>query len=290
MIVRACKIAVVSGKGGTGKTLVSTNLAYLASKTHPTHLYDLDVEEPNDHLFFGTENASVEIVKQMVPLVQDDKCDYCGYCSEVCEFHAIITLKDRVMVFPELCHSCYACLELCPQNAIQEGFRDIGSISIITNQNLKLITGTLNVGEMATTALIDNAKRAESDSGELHIYDAPPGTSCPLIESIKGIDFLLLVGEPTPFGLHDLDLIVQMVKKMGIPMGLVINKAMPENHSLEQYGQQNQIPLLGNIPFRRDIAQAYARSELVIQTIPGMEEIFRQILDGVLVRAKGMRQ
>ena len=272
------KIAIASGKGGTGKTLVATNLAYIAANRMSVNLYDLDVEEPNSHLFIKGTPISDEDVKMMIPVVDEEICNNCGICSKICEYHAIISLADNVLVFPELCHSCYGCLEMCPEGAISEGFKSIGQINISENGNLNLVTGKLKVSESATAALISKTKKKLHNSAELNIYDSPPGSSCPVIEATKDMDYIILVGEPTPFGLHDLDLVAQTVKKLGKSFGVIVNKAVEGNSLLENYCDKNNIEIIGKINQRMDIAQNYAIGGLITNTIEGMDKIFEDIL------------
>jgi MinD superfamily P-loop ATPase len=274
-------IAMVSGKGGTGKTLIATNLAHIAAKTMTVNLYDLDVEEPNSHLFIRSTLVNSTDVKMMIPVVDAEKCNYCGICSKICEYHAIISLDKNVLVFPELCHSCYGCLELCPEGAISEGFKSIGQIEHSMTANTNLITGKLKISETATTALIKYTKKYTLPLAEINIHDAPPGSSCPVIEAMKDMDFVLLVAEPTPFGLHDVDLVVQTVKQLNIPCGLVINKAEKNNSLIEEYCKQNNIDIIGKIDQQIEIAKSYARSELISESIEGMDKIFQQILQKI---------
>jgi len=275
------KIAIASGKGGTGKTLIATNLAAVAAKSQKVKLYDLDVEEPNVALFFNQENKNVRPVEKMIPVVNEEVCDHCGICSQVCEYHAIITLANQVMVFPELCHSCYGCLEMCPLGAIEEGKKEIGQILESQSENIGFVSGLLKIGESATAALIRDTKKVDENDAQLHIYDSPPGTSCPVIEAVNEVDFVVLVGEPTPFGLHDLDLLIQVVRQLGKPFGVVINKALDEQDLITKYCQEKQIEILGKIPLQQEIARSYAQGQLVSKALPNMEELFRSILQKI---------
>ena len=218
----------------------------------------------------------------MIPVVDEEKCNYCGICSKVCEYHAIISLADNVLVFPELCHSCYGCLEMCPEGAISEGFKSIGQIIYSENKNLRLITGKLKVSESATTALINKTKKKVIIPADLNIYDSPPGSSCPVIEAMKDMDYIILVSEPTPFGLHDLDLVAQTAKQLGKSCGVIVNKAVEGNTLIENYCDQNNIEIIGKIEHRMDIAQSYAKSELISESIVGMDNIFDNMLDRIL--------
>ena len=281
--------AIASGKGGTGKTLVATNLAHIASEQINVRLFDLDVEEPNDHLFLKFENQSTKTVKNMIPFVDESLCTHCGICSKICEYHAIITLAEQVMVFPELCHSCYGCLELCPENAISEGFKEIGQITTAVNGNLSLVSGRLRVSETATTALISRTQEILPGSDSLQIYDAPPGTSCPFIETAKRADFILLVAEPTPFGLHDMDLVVQTLRQLDKTMAVIINKSEPGNTLIEDYCIEKNIEVLARIPLRDDIARTYAAGDLIIDKIPGMRDLFAELLKRLINETETVR-
>ncbi len=280
------KIAVASGKGGTGKTLIATNLANVALKKGNVALYDLDVEEPNDHLFFKSVNMQKQAVEKMIPVVDETICELNGVCSQVCEYHAIIQLADQVLVFPELCHSCYGCLEMCPSKAISEGKKEIGVIEYGTQGNLQLIGGLLKVGESATTALIRDTKKVSVKESTLHIYDAPPGTSCPVIEAVKEVDYVLLVGEPTPFGLHDLHLLAQVLQEMHKPFGVVINKAVGGNTRLEDYCSEHELEILARIPLRSDIAGNYAKSILITEVSNEMHDLFANLLETVTQKVR----
>jgi len=279
------KIAVASGKGGTGKTLVSTNLAYVASRTSKVALYDLDVEEPNCHLFFETDGEAAESVKLMIPVVDKDKCGFCGVCADVCEYNAMVTLAADVLVFPELCHSCYGCLEMCPEGAISEGFKNIGSTVVSRSGALTLVSGELAIGQPATTALVGMTKNRVRLADGIQLYDAPPGTSCPVIEAVKDADYVVLVSEPTRFGLHDLDLMVQTLRRLGKPYGVVINKARERDCSIDEYCRDNGIEVIQQIPWRKDIARDCARGRLVAETIPDVGALFETMLETLRSRS-----
>ncbi len=281
------KIAIASGKGGTGKTLISTNLARVALEKGRVCLFDLDVEEPNAHLFFQQIKQQSQAVEKMIPVVDDSICELSGVCSKVCEYHAIITLANQVMVFPELCHSCYGCLEMCPSHAISEGKKQIGQIKHGTKNGLQLVSGLLKVGESSTTALIRDVKKFPVQECEWYIYDAPPGTSCPVIETVKDLDYVVLVGEPTPFGLHDLNLLVQVLQEIGQPFGVVVNKSVPGNERIEKYCAQKDIDILAHIPLRSDIAGAYAKGQLASEVLPDMHVLFTELLETVKQKVGG---
>ncbi len=277
------KIAIASGKGGTGKTFIATNLAAVAAQTYPVKLFDLDVEEPNDHLFFKGEAAKEQVIQRMIPIVNDEICDYCGLCSEICEYNAVVTIPNKVLVFPDLCHSCYGCLELCPQKAISEGKKDIGTVSSFPHNGIDLIQGKLKLRESAVPQLIMETKKySSSDDQAFNIYDAPPGTSCPVIEAVKDMDFIILVTEPTPFGLHDMDLVVQVLKELKKPFQVVINKSGNEDALIETYCQKNKIPVLSKIPMDKAIAMTYAGGQLTVSKFPEIQNRFSEMLERII--------
>ncbi len=281
-------IGIVSGKGGAGKTLVAVNLAYTASKNRKVTLYDLDVEEPNSFLFFKGCTSDAESVKLMVPKVDDSICNSCGICSKVCEFNAIINLDSQTLVFPELCHSCYACLELCPTNAIHEDFKEIGKIRSIFYPNLTLIEGELNVSETSAPALIKEVKKRVTNNTDIKIFDSPPGTSCSVIEAIKDIDYVVVVSEPTIFGFHDFQLMVETIKTLNKDFGVIINKHTKENSTIEKYCLENRIEIIGNIPLSYEIASAYAHGNLICENNSELQNIFQNIQDFILEKVNGI--
>lgn len=271
------KIAIASGKGGTGKTFVSTNLAYILSAQYSVNLFDLDVEEPNDHLFFSQTIKDTHVVQRMIPLVNADICDHKGVCTQVCEYHAIISLANTTMVFPELCHSCYGCLELCPTHAITEGFKEIGKIHRSQTDGIGLITGELKVGESSATSLIAETKTSAKEGAKINIYDAPPGTSCPVIEAVKDMDYIALVTEPTPFGLHDLDLMAQTLDQIDRPYGVILNKAQPGNNLIGSYCNEHNIEIIASFPQDINIARAYAEGKIVSAVLPEIGSQFKAL-------------
>ena len=224
-------ISVASGKGGTGKTTVAVNLSLSIPNVQ---LLDCDVEEPNAHIFIKPKIDSKLFVSIPVPKVDKSKCNYCGRCAGVCEYNAIAVLKDNILVFSELCHGCGACSTLCPQNAIKEVDREIGLVEIGTKGDLQFGHGRLNIGEAMSPPLI-RAVKEHSNPVRTVIIDAPPGTSCPVIASIKNSDFCVLVTEPTPFGLNDLVLAVEVLRKLKIPFGVVINRSDLGNLDTHNY-------------------------------------------------------
>lgn len=271
-------ISVASGKGGTGKTTVATNLAL--SLEGDVQLLDCDVEEPNAHLFIRPEIEKTTVVSTPVPEVDMAKCTLCGKCSEICRFKAIVVIGDTVLPFPELCHSCGGCMEVCPEKAIRETTREIGIIEHGRRNGLEFAYGTLRIGEAMSPPLIRKVRDLTRPS-VVTIIDAPPGTSCPVIASMKGADFILLVTEPTPFGLHDLKLAVGAVKILGIPCGLVINRSDMGNEEVRAYAQSQNIPILMEIPFDRRIAELYSRGEVLVEALPDWKDKFRELFERI---------
>lgn len=267
-------ISIASGKGGTGKTTVATNLA--SSLGADVQLLDCDVEEPNAHLFIKPVIEMKKKVYTPVPNVDEEKCNFCKKCAEICRFKAIAVIKETVLTFPELCHSCGGCMEVCPENAITETGRELGVIEIGNRNSLSFVHGRLRVGEAMSPPLIREV-RSHTRSDQLTIIDAPPGTSCPVIAAMKGADFVLMVTEPTPFGLHDLKLAVEAVKLLEIPRGLVINRSDIGNDGVRTYAKMENLPILMEIPFDRRIAEVYSRGKLIIEEMPEWKERFKKL-------------
>ncbi|GAB6094644.1 ATP-binding protein [Desulfatiferula olefinivorans] len=272
------KISVASGKGGTGKTTVATNLAFSLGKR--AMILDCDVEEPNAHLFLNPVIETSETVSVTVPEVNMSRCTLCRKCAEICRFRAIAVVGKSVVVFPELCHSCGGCFEVCPENALNEGSRELGQVEAGRVDGLNFAMGCLRVGEAMSPPLIKNVlARVQED--RINIIDAPPGTSCPVIAAMKGSDFVLMVTEPTPFGLHDLVLAVEAVKVLGLPHGLVINRADMGDDRVRNYARQEGIPILLEIPYDRNIAECYSRGVLIAEEWPEWKEIFQEVFQKI---------
>jgi MinD superfamily P-loop ATPase len=265
------KIAIASGKGGTGKTTVAVNLA-LSLKN--VQLLDCDVEEPNAHIFLKPKINERYPVYCKIPSVNEKKCDHCGKCSEFCEFNAIAVLKDRVMIFPELCHGCMGCAMVCPKNAINERKKEIGIIEKGIGNGISFVHGKLNIGEIMSPLLISKVKD-EIDENKTAIIDVPPGTSCPIIESIYGTDYCLLVTEPTPFGLYDLKLAVETLKKLKIPFGVIINRYGIGDDRVEKYCERENIPILMKIPMDNKIAELYSKGVPFVEEMPEWKDKFQ---------------
>ena len=251
-------VSVASGKGGTGKTLVATNTALALSSRGRVQLLDCDVEEPNDNVFLHLPLNEIQPVCIPIPVVDEDKCNYCGKCAEVCAYNAIAVLPQKVLVFPELCHGCGACSYLCPESAITEEGRQIGVVEKGVLGNLELVQGKLNLGELMAPPVIREVKKYVDTNGEC-IIDVSPGTSCPVVEAVKRSDFCLLVTEPTPFGLNDLSLAVELMRELQIPCGVLINRCGLGDDKIELYCQEKDIPILMRIPLDRSIAALYSR-------------------------------
>jgi MinD superfamily P-loop ATPase len=267
-------ISIASGKGGTGKTTVATNMA--VSVDSEVQILDCDVEEPNAHLFLHPTITETETVTAPVPDVNEAKCTLCGKCAEICQFKAIIVIGETVLPFPEMCHGCGGCMEVCPEKAITETGRELGIIEKGRRNGLDFAHGKLRVGEAMSPPLIRKV-RSLTRPDILTIIDAPPGTSCPVIAAMKGADFVLMVTEPTPFGLHDLKLAVEAAKILGIPRGLVINRSDLGDDQVRAYAEQENLPVLMEIPFDRRIAEAYSRGELIVETMPEWKEKFSDL-------------
>jgi len=276
-------ISIASGKGGTGKTTVATNLAVSLGKG--VQLLDCDVEEPNAHLFIKPVFEKTEVVSAAVPEVDEDKCNLCGKCGEICQFKAIVVIGNTVLPFPELCHSCGGCMAVCPEKAIREGDRVLGVTEAGLRGNLEFAHGRLRVGEAMSPPLIRRVRSLARSDG-VTIIDAPPGTSCPVIASIKDADFVLLVTEPTPFGLHDLKLAVGAVRILGIPCGLVINRSDMGDDRVREYSKEADLPILMEIPFDRRIAEAYSRGQMIVDVMPEWKEKFLQLYERILELVK----
>ena len=276
-------ISVASGKGGTGKTTVATNLAL--SLGTDVQLLDCDVEEPNAHLFINPSFEDMETVFVPVPVVNEEKCSYCGKCGEICQFKAIAVVNENVLIFEELCHSCGGCWEVCPEGAITQGGREIGVIQKGRSNGIEFIHGRLRVGEAMSPPLIKKVRSFENRD-KLTIIDAPPGTSCPVIACMKNADFVLLVTEPTPFGLYDLKLAVGAAQILNIPLGLVINRSDLGDNKVRKYAHQEGLPILMEIPLNRQIAEAYSRGEMLVDVMPEWKAKFLGLYDQIKHLAK----
>ncbi|MEA1934445.1 MAG: ATP-binding protein [Thermodesulfobacteriota bacterium] len=271
-------ISVASGKGGTGKTTVATNMA--VSLGSGVQILDCDVEEPNCHLFLNPEIEKTETVFTPIPEIDESKCTFCGKCVDICRFKAIAILGKTILTFSELCHSCGGCMEVCPENAITEIGRELGVIEKGGANNIDFVHGRLRVGEAMSPPLIKKV-RSYIDPDKINIIDAPPGTSCPVIAATKDTNFVLMVTEPTPFGLHDLKLGVEAVKLLGIPCGLVINRSDIGSDDVKKYAKKENLPILMEIPFDRRIAEVYSKGRLVVEEMPEWKENFLKLFSQI---------
>jgi MinD superfamily P-loop ATPase len=286
-------IAVASGKGGTGKTTIATSLAAaLADNGQPVSFRDCDVEAPNAHIFLKPALDQRRDVNMLIPQVDETLCTGCGRCAEVCEFHAIVVLAGKPLVFSELCHGCGSCTLECPEKAISEisqplGFLERGQASA----HIDFTHGLLNVGEPMAVPVIRQLKKWQVPGPkEVIILDSPPGTSCPVVESIRGADFVILVTEPTPFGLHDLKLTVQLTAALGIPTGVIINREGVGDTKVEEFCKETDLPILMRIPLERKIGAGIAAGQLLTEIYPAYEDCFRalfQQIAGILVEGGG---
>lgn len=257
------KITVLSGKGGTGKTTISTNFSWILSEKMKVQLLDTDVEEPNTHLFFNIEFQEEIPVNILIPVVNKDRCILCGECAKICQFGAIAVFPKTIMVFENLCHGCGACFLVCPTKAIDEKPKRIGVIKFgKINENLLYGMGIMDLGEPSGVPIIKELKKRIDHSVDVTIIDAPPGTSCLVVESLKRTDFAILVTETSPFGLHDLKMAVEVVKTMKIPMGVVLNKYDPSFKKMDEYIKKENLKVFMKIPFDKEIAYYYSKGEL----------------------------
>ena len=271
------KIAIASGKGGTGKTTVSTNLAlFLNQYADEVVYFDCDVEEPNGHLFLNPVIKGKVVSSIRVPSVDESKCNACGECVQFCEYKALVRLGKQVMVFPELCHGCGGCTRICRNHAITEQARQIGFVESGESGKIGFVHGRLNVGEAMSPPLIRDVLRLTHDN-DICVIDAPPGTSCPVIASIRTADFVVLVTEPTPFGLNDLQLALDMVKELGIPHGVVINRAEEGNSDVEVFCKEHHTDILTRIQDDRRIAESYSKGEMILTAVPDVQRSFEEL-------------
>jgi MinD superfamily P-loop ATPase len=278
-------IAIASGKGGTGKTTVALNLARVRGGA--VLLLDCDVEEPNAHLFLkGNLCGEPEIVTLLIPEVNESLCDGCGECSHFCAYKALAVLAKRVLVFPEMCHGCGGCRRVCSKGAIREIPQRIGVVETLQAGNLTLVQGRLDVGVAMAPPLI-RAVKAHIPMGGDAILDAPPGTSCPVIATLRETDYVVLVTEPTPFGLHDLTLAVAVARELHRPFGVVVNRAGSGDERVQTYCRMEGIHLLAEIPDDRRVAEAYSRGEFAVDALPEYIKIYQRLWEAVKEDANG---
>jgi MinD superfamily P-loop ATPase len=276
-------ISVASGKGGTGKTTVAVNLALSLDNVQ---LMDCDVEEPNSHIFVKPIFRRRDPVYVPIPVVDLKKCDGCGRCKEVCAYNAIAVTNKKVLIFSELCHGCGSCTYFCPNDALREEKEEIGIVEIGEKDGVEFIHGKLNIGKMTAPPIIRAVKKHIS-RGRTAIIDVPPGTSCPVITAIKDTDFVILVTEPTPFGLNDLSLAVEVTRRLKIPFGVVINRSGLGNKDTDKYCQKEGIPILMRIPFSKKIAEIYSRGDSIVKSLPEYKGKFRRLFEEMERMAEG---
>lgn len=270
------KIAVLSGKGGTGKTTVSTNLAFISKLP----LFDTDIEEPNSHIFFKNNILEEKSVYMNYPKVDMEKCNLCGECGDFCRFNAVIPAKNTVLIFEESCHDCGGCGVICKQKAISWEKREIGKIFTgKTYFNSETVCGKLNIGEMSGVRIIKEMYK-NSKMKDL-LIDCPPGTACTTVVAVEESDFAVVVTEPSPFGLSDMKLVIKLLRDMKIPFGVVINKAEEDEKEVKDYCLSENIEILGEIPFSRKIAENYSKGNITSDILPEYREIFENIFEKV---------
>jgi MinD superfamily P-loop ATPase len=271
------KIAVASGKGGTGKTSVAVNLALSLGKVQ---VLDCDVEEPNVHILLRPKVGETFPVKLLVPKILEELCDYCGECAKFCQFNALFVAGETAMVFPELCHSCGGCIIVCPRDAIVEEPRQIGTVIKSKAGDINLVYGEINVGEALAVPIIA-AVKDHIDEKRMVILDSAPGSACPLVETVHGVDFCLLVTEPTPFGLHDLEVAVEVVQILEVPMGVLVNFAGIGDRGVYDFCEEQGIPIMMEIPFDRRIAELYSRGVPFVEEMPEWRQKFIDLVDQI---------
>ncbi len=271
-------LAVASGKGGTGKTTVAVNLARTVGSA--VQLLDCDVEEPNDHLFLDGILVGTETVGIPIPEVDESLCDGCGECGRFCEFHAIVSFGTAPLVFPELCHGCGGCTKVCPKGAIGEVAKRMGVVETLHDGNITLVQGRLDIGVAMAPPLI-RAVKSHLQRGGRAILDASPGTSCPVVTTVRNTDLVLLVTEPTPFGLNDLTLAVDMVREMQLPLGVVVNRVGIGDDRVHAFCRAEGLPILAEIPDDRRIAEAYSRGRLIVDALPQYRGLFEDLLERI---------
>lgn len=272
------RIAVLSGKGGTGKTFVSVNLAVAAQRS--TYI-DCDVEEPNGNLFLKPENITVTTAYTLLPDFDENKCTGCRKCVDFCRFNALAYIKGKPKVFAEICHSCGGCMIVCPEGAVTENKHTVGQIERGAYGNVSVVTGVLNLGEASAVPVIRTAL-ADGLTGEGHtIIDCPPGSGCPVLESVSASDYCVLVAEPTAFGLHNLQMVVEMVRLLKKPCGIVINKINDPYEPLEDYCRQSNIPVLCRIPYSETLARLNAAAQIAYEHDQSSQTLFKTLLERI---------
>lgn len=283
------KLAIASGKGGTGKTTIATNLAAVAASHGASTSYvDCDVEEPNGHIFLRPRIKETKPIEVFIPSVDKETCIACGQCQEICQYSAIILMGEEVLVYPDLCHSCGGCMLVCPVNAISETPRTMGVIEMgDTDAGVNFIQGRLNIGEKQSPPAIRSVKKHLPENG-LQILDAPPGTACPVIEVVSGADYTILVTEPTPFGLNDLILAVEMMRALKKPFGVAVNQADIGDDEVSRYLRREKLDKLLELPHDRRIAEVYSNGHLIVENLPEYKTLFENLLNSALAECENI--
>lgn len=273
------KLAVLSGKGGTGKTLVSVNLAAVAGNAS---YYDCDVEEPNGHLFFKPQDTTETVVTVTTPEVDADLCDGCRACADFCKFNAIASIQDKAVVFPDVCHPCGGCVLVCPKHAIHQVQRPIGKIMRGNSEDVHVVSGMLNMGEESGVPIIRTMlQEIKSQDEQMTLIDCPPGSACVVMESILDADYCVLVAESTIFGVHNLAMVHELVQIFHKPHGVVLNKCLDGENPAEQYCAEHQVTVLGKIPFDQELGLLNSNSEIVSRMDASYRELFAEILQQI---------
>ncbi len=282
------KIAIASGKGGTGKTMLATSLATSLVSRGEVWYVDCDVEGPNGHLFLQPEFTEQQEAVTLIPQIQKEKCTACGRCVEVCQFHALAKVAKTILVFPQLCHGCGSCTWNCPEGAIVEMPNPIGLLeSGLAQGVIHFARGVLTISEPMPTPIIRQLKKMIQPShGDIVIYDAPPGASCSVVETLRGADFVLLVTEPTPFGLHDLKQMLGIVRDMKIPTGIVINRDGIGDERMDAFLTENQLPVLLRIPFKKQLATGIAGGKMLVEILPEYTQRLQVLFENMSARLK----
>ncbi len=269
------KIAILSGKGGTGKTLVSVNLAAIAEKAA---YVDCDVEEPNGHLFFKPKYTETNKVTVPIPEIKEALCNGCRVCVDFCQFNALAFIKNKPLLFPTICHSCGGCVKLCPTNAISEKEKEVGVIRKGISGNVTVMSGMMKTGEASGIPIVSELLHWVKEENVLTVLDCPPGSACMVMESIKDADYCVLVAEPTIFGTHNLNMVYELVKLFNKPFGAVLNKCVEGENPSEMFCQEHEIPILLKIPFDHKLGELNSNGQIVAHELPEYQELFRKLL------------